>query len=105
MLRKAGFGEVNVALDAAEDFVADDGVVAELNDSASFDLKSLLGKALIFVGKKTERGAEGGSIGGGQLENMVFVLDAKTGGGGGAVGIGFDDFIQTGEGGAIGGKA
>jgi hypothetical protein len=45
---QARLGQVNVPLDAAEDFVADDTVVTQLDDGAAFDLQGFVGQEFVF---------------------------------------------------------
>ena len=101
-LPHAGFGEVDVALDAAQNMVADGILVAQLNDGAAFLVEGDQREALVFGGKKAERRARQIGLGGFQLQDVIFILDAQTVHGIGFDRVGLNRFIQAGEGIVIG---
>ena len=47
-LAKAGFGQINVALDVTQHFVIDDPLVAQLQNGLALDLQGLLRKLLVL---------------------------------------------------------
>ena len=78
MALEPGLGEVDVALDAAQDLVIDDILVAQLDDGDAFDSQSLERESLEFGGEESE--GSSGTLGLGALElaNVVLVFDTQS---------------------------
>jgi hypothetical protein len=57
MFQQSYFGQVNIPLDAAQGFVADHVLVAELNDLPAFLFECNPGETFVFRGEKPEPGA------------------------------------------------
>src|SRR5436190_1510582 len=101
---QAGFGEIDIVLDAAEDFVVDDALIAQLQDRATLNSQRITRKLLIFCGEQAARFfvARFADF---QLPDAVVVLDSQ------ALEMCFgnisrgSNFFQTCEGGLIGAEA
>ena len=96
------FGQVNVPLDAAQDFVADDTFVAELDDGPAFLIERDVRKAFVFGGKKAERGVGALRFDRFQLADVVFVFDAEAFQGVGLFRNVFENFFQFCQRGLVG---
>src|SRR6266705_6027808 len=54
ILLQPDFGQINVALDAAQNLVVDDLAVAELDDGVAFRLERLMREPFVFGGKAAQ---------------------------------------------------
>ena len=72
---KAGFGEVDVVLDVAEDVVADGAFVAESDDGFAFGFESLAGELLEVVRIETVQIGVGSLFA--QLADAVGIFGAE----------------------------
>jgi hypothetical protein len=73
---KAGFGEIDVVLDVAEDFVADGAFVAETNDGFAFGFQSFTGELFEIARIETVQIGVGSLFA--QLADAVGVFGAET---------------------------
>ena len=55
MAVQAGFSEIDVALDATEDFIADHALVAEVDDGPAFLVERRVGQAFVFDAEALQR--------------------------------------------------
>ncbi len=76
MCPQAGFRQVDVPLDPAQDFVADHVGVPQLDDGEPFDAEGLARQPLVFGGEKPQRRAGVFGLGPFQLADVIFVFDS-----------------------------
>ena len=95
MLSQTGFSQINVPLDAAQDFIADGIFIAELKNGFALHLKRFVREAFVFGGKKAERRAGALTFCAFHLPDVVFVFNAQALQCVGFGGIAFGDFIQA----------
>src|SRR5438034_8588335 len=76
-MTQAGFGQIDVALDAAQDLVIDNPLVAKLKNGFAFDLESFVGKPFVIGRKELRRGVGIVRFADFQLTDTVFVFDAQ----------------------------
>jgi hypothetical protein len=70
-------GQINVALNATQDFIIDQILIAEPNDGPALNLERFVRKPLVFRRKKAERGAGTFWFRPRNLLNVVFIFDAQ----------------------------
>ena len=92
------FGEIDVELDAAEDFIADDVFIAQVDNGVALLQECGEREALVFSGEAAQRAAGFGGGGAFHLADVVFVFHAETLEGICFSGIFFIDLIEAGEG-------
>ncbi len=73
--REARFRQINVPLDATQDFIADHILIAEFDDRAALGLKRFMRQAFVFRRKKAQWCAGILWLGAFHLTDVVFVLD------------------------------
>ena len=74
---EAGFGEIDVALDAAEDFIADDVFIAQVDDGLALVQECGEREALVLGGEAAQRGAGSGGGGAFHLADVILVFEAE----------------------------
>ena len=89
------FGEINVLLDAAQDFVVDHVFISQLQDRVAFLLQAFAREAFVFGGEQTKASCGAVAFGGFQLADAVFVFDAQAFQGVGFGGIFFRNFAEA----------
>ena len=104
MMAQAGFGEIDVALNAAQDLVADHVLVAKVNDRPALGQKGFVLEPLEFRGEEAKRSAGTLRFSAFHLPDVVLVFNAQALERIGLGGIAFGDFIETGEGIPVGFK-
>ena len=77
MMLQPRFGEIDIQLDTAQDFIADDVLVAKLKNCPALHLKRFVRKSFELGGKQSERRAGTLGFGAFHLADMIFVFDAQ----------------------------
>ena len=88
------FCQIDVALDAAQDFITDHVLVAKFNNRLPLNLKRFVRQTFVFRRKEAERSAGTFGFGAFHLADMVFVFDAQSFQRVGFGRVAFCDFIE-----------
>ena len=93
MLPQSGFRQIDIPLDAAQDFIADYALIAKLENRPAFLQESFVRQAFIF-GRKEPEGRSGAlRFGAFYLADVVFIFDAQALQSIGLCGVTFCDLI------------